>query len=1038
MMRELSKIELARLYRKIKPELCNYDPDLYRFDIIDFEHRIKDKLEEIKNGIEKYGLKYFLRQFKKLKPEEKFIYYPHSFKSSDKVKNLNFFSNKKELQLQKLNNGILNVRKIFYAPIEIHILTAYWIENIGDILDRNFPKEVYGGRIKRDLVLNTCNESNKSGKMNIAFPGIFIPYYYKYSEWREKSLNAIINFNKRYDILVLTLDIVNFYPSINLNRCKKLVEEKLKKEFNKNVKLKELNDILFALINHWNRVCNSRGLPIGLLASPILANLYMEEFDEFIKKEFKPLFYGRYIDDVILVLNAEVYDIEDLINIKDILNRPPQLKQNENKNYVFNFKKAKGRKRIYLEISQEKQKNFFLSKDASPSLIKAVQREINEISSLRKFLPDFLDTDSKLMEKVFQIYAEGDFGDNLRKIEQIRVRKLGMSVLLSKLREQARYLPPEEWKDERYKIYEDIQSLIFDPANFFENIKNILQLIQLMTYLKDDKKLICLIENIEEILKAINISRLEIEIKGIPSKKTSKKRKDTPYQIKKSLSNTIEELIIKSILLSSDEETFEKLINKHSESQILQRLRKNQKELKTKIKSLKNYNLEFREKVFHFLIKTDNIHLLKELLKESTWNSLKSGTLSKNKFFKKIFREIFQQILEEDEKADKFIRLLMFPSLRIPYIYLYSLLSSNITNSKTNDGDLRAFISILLLLGKGVFIKNLPFRTIIVSKPCPEERSSEDNSKWELKKLVISHKKEKTKVRLGISNFILDESYIKAILKREKVNRKEKYRNLMKIINSSIGSRQHVDYIVLPELALPKDWLIFLSQELYNKKTSVITGGEYEITTDGKVINPVYSLLYTETKHTSFYILIKEEKIHIAPEEKKNIENLQLSLSETNKSKLIYQHGNFQFSNLICFDITDLKLRSLLRGKIDALFVVALNRDLDYFASIVEATSRDMHCYIVIVNSGKYGDSRIRAPYRENYLRDIVRIKGGKNSYLVIDEIDIKSLREFHSQLYYDKEALFKPHPPGFHEDIDDDRKTWNWKWKKGKYNKNS
>jgi len=467
-MRELSKLELARLYRKVKPELCNYDPDLYRFDIIDFESKIKDRLEKIEKGIEKYGLKYFLRQFKNLEPGKKFVYYPHSFKPSDKIESLNFFSNKKELQFKKLNDGTLKVRKIFYAPIEIHILTAYWIENIGDIIDRNFPEEVYGGRIKRDLALNTCNEPNKLGKLNIAFPGIFIPYYYKYSEWRENSLNAIISFNKEYNILVLTLDIVNFYPSINLNRCKKLVEKKLEENFCKNTKLKELNDTLFALIKHWNKACNSKGLPVGLLASPILANLYMEEFDKFIKKEFRPLFYGRYIDDIILVLNADAYDIQELINIKDILNRPSQLKLNENGNYIFNFKKATGRNKVYLEISQEKQKNFFLSKDASPSLIKAIQREINEISSLRKFLPDFLDTNSKLMEKVFQIYAEGDFGDNLRKIEQVRVRKLGMSVLLSKLREQARYLPPEEWKDERYKVYEDIQSLIFDPVNFLK------------------------------------------------------------------------------------------------------------------------------------------------------------------------------------------------------------------------------------------------------------------------------------------------------------------------------------------------------------------------------------------------------------------------------------------------------------------------------------------------------------------------------------------------------------------------------------------
>ena len=111
------------------------------------------------------------------------------------------------------------------------------------------------------------------------------------------------------------------------------------------------------------------------------------------------------------------------------------------------------------------------------------------------------------------------------------------------------------------------------------------------------------------------------------------------------------------------------------------------------------------------------------------------------------------------------------------------------------------------------------------------------------------------------------------------------------------------------------------------------------------------------------------------------------------------------------------------------MFIVALNKDLDYFNAIIESAARDLHCFVVLVNSGKYGDYRVRAPYRKDYKRDIIRIKGGKNAFFIVGSIDIKSLREFHSQLYFNENSEFKPIPPGFHTSISQGRKTWNWNY---------
>lgn len=45
----------------------------------------------------------------------------------------------------------------------------------------------------------------------------------------------------------------------------------------------------------------NRGLPIGNLVSQFFANIYMNELDQFVKHTLKAHYYGRYVDDVILM-----------------------------------------------------------------------------------------------------------------------------------------------------------------------------------------------------------------------------------------------------------------------------------------------------------------------------------------------------------------------------------------------------------------------------------------------------------------------------------------------------------------------------------------------------------------------------------------------------------------------------------------------------------------------------------------------------------------------------------------------------------------
>ena len=76
----------------------------------------------------------------------------------------------------------------------------------------------------------------------------------------------------------------------------------------------------------------------------------------------------------------------------------------------------------------------------------------------------------------------------------------------------------------------------------------------------------------------------------------------------------------------------------------------------------------------------------------------------------------------------------------------------------------------------------------------------------------------------------------------------------------------------------------------------------------------------------------------------------------------------------------------------------------------------DVHAYTILVNNRKYGDSRVRAPSKQSFKRDMARLRGGENDFCVTVELDIEKLRRFQSRKkrWPQESDPFKPVPEGF------------------------
>jgi hypothetical protein len=164
-------------------------------------------------------------------------------------------------------------------------------------------------------------------------------------------------------------------------------------------------------------------------------------------------------------------------------------------------------------------------------------------------------------------------------------------------------------------------------------------------------------------------------------------------------------------------------------------------------------------------------------------------------------------------------------------------------------------------------------------------------------------------------------------------------------------------------------------------------------------------------------VVFMQPKLDPAHDERKSLKKLKERLyapRDRASSLPVYVHGGLCFGIILCSDLTNIGNRAHFQGHVDALFVLEWNPDVRTFSFLVESAAHDVHAFVVQVNNRRYGDSRIRVPYKIEHKRDLVRVKGGDVDYYVVGQIDYHPLRKFQRQSRSGGSDEFKPVPIGF------------------------
>src|SRR5690606_10134305 len=216
---------------------------------------------------------------------------------------------KVNLLTNRTNSAEITVDRLNYfidAPVEIHLISVLWIMNIGVHINKLVDEDNYAYKMELFQDVDETDKLVKGLK-------VFKPYYLQYQSWRDNAIRSAERLlAEKKDVVILSLDVKDYFHSVHLD-FEKLKQDLLEVGFDINSSRKSVK--LFGLIEAINEVYTNRLnellddtfdfpiLPIGLLSSGVLANYYLKDFDGKIKKTLNPVYYGRYVDDIMMVIS---------------------------------------------------------------------------------------------------------------------------------------------------------------------------------------------------------------------------------------------------------------------------------------------------------------------------------------------------------------------------------------------------------------------------------------------------------------------------------------------------------------------------------------------------------------------------------------------------------------------------------------------------------------------------------------------------------------------------------------------------------------
>lgn len=306
--------------------------------------------------------------------------------------------------------GIEKVNYFFDGPIELHLIAVLWIMLEGRVLDGALGGECCGSRLSPNI--------NDEDDDSIA---LFAKYHEQYARWRDTGIRRAkqLLVEDQRNVAILGLDVQEYFYRVNIDFDE--VRDALKGTDAEEKASPDDSYLLLKCVQHIGATYRGSiakmlakthsdigddviGLPIGLCSSLVLANWYLQKFDRAVLKSVRPAYYGRYVDDILLVVPLPSDPAVDNDNpvagfIQDLLIRPRILRNLGNGAYAIRARKG-------LQLQQSKCILQYFDARHSIAGLEKFQKKLEMNGSDFMLLP-VDEADNSMEEVAYELLYEG-------------------------------------------------------------------------------------------------------------------------------------------------------------------------------------------------------------------------------------------------------------------------------------------------------------------------------------------------------------------------------------------------------------------------------------------------------------------------------------------------------------------------------------------------------------------------------------------------------------------------------------------------------
>lgn len=931
-------------------------------------------------------------------------------------------------------------------PVNTHIISALWINMIGHQFDARLDDCCYGARLKRIRNDELFTEEDER-PFHISSIGSFVPYFQPYQRWRSDGLKAIRDeLEKDRDIIAVSLDLKSYYHFIDplaISGTGLLEALNLKLADDEKVFTKQLASFLCAWAEGAKKFGQSvggkktkisGGLVIGLTCSRVISNVLLHKWDRLVLEKLAPIHYGRYVDDMFLVLRdtGTITNSLDLMNVLQSRMGKNCISQNTKNDKVWQINQGldiQGASRISLQ--SDKQKLFVLQGRAGLDLLDSIEKEIYELSSEHRLMPSPDQLEHSTAAKVLSAAGSvGENADTLRRADGLTIRRLGWSLQLRHVETLARDLPASQWKEQREEFYQFAHNHILRADNLFAHFSYLPRLLGFAISMNEweqaeqiavkSYRAIDTLASEVSIGKTIRINGCDARvssdfwgyIKGTltwlfidaaaryhdPSKLFLGERSSKKKRLSRLFLNQILETLTefeKLLHLSFDFAEFEEKAPLVASADLAKEAYKYILNSRSAEKLVEKGNTQKEKKILKFLASSEliDIDVFEQFIsatRKTRLGEVRKGQKKNDSYLPYLFPTRPLSPAEISELAPECVGLPSASGKASPF-------SPAVTWAK--------YTQVL----RGVWIKP----TLLAAEHDNEDKASKRRNEYLRIGTDI-----KDKVVVALTNLRTEDSDWAASASDKPNLSRRRYQKISRLVNDILKLNPKPDYVLFPELSIPLRWLNSIATRLSAAGISIIAGTEYRHIEGNKILSEAALVLADNRLGYPTFVKIWQPKLEPAVGEDKELTvKFGKEWDSSKKSpKPIYIHNGVNFGVMICSELQNSKSRIRFQGAVDALMVLSWNKDLETFASLIESAALDVHAYILLVNNRKYGDSRVRSPAKESFLRDIARLRGGDNDFVVAATLDIAALRAFQSRAkrWPEEGDKFKPVPEGF------------------------